>query len=121
MHHAEATASDWLELAAEERHLADDPRCTAECREYHERAAMDYEVEAVIQALILAAGRLAGHTGMPLALFCGHVVEAVRRLMAERDTAQRAILDVRIALSGKGILPFSNGFSNGLLGNPSLP
>jgi hypothetical protein len=75
------------------------------------------ETEAVIQALILAAGRLAEHTGMPPALFCGHVVEAIRRLMAERDTAQRAILDVRIALSGKGILPFSNG----LLGNPSLP
>lgn len=47
MPHAEATADDWLELAAEERQLADDPRCTAECREYHERAAMDYEVAAI--------------------------------------------------------------------------
>ena len=43
------------------------------------------EAEAVIQALILAAGRLAEHTGMPPALFCGHVVEAIRRLMAERE------------------------------------
>ena len=34
------------------------------------------EAEAVVQALILAAGRLAEHTGMPPALFCGHVVEA---------------------------------------------
>ena len=42
------------------------------------------EAEAVIQALVLAAGRLAEHTGMPPALFCGHVVEAIRRLMAER-------------------------------------
>jgi hypothetical protein len=117
MPHAEVTASDWIEMAAEARRLADAPGCTAERREMYLRTTMHYEVEAVIQALILAAGRLAGHTGMPLALFCGHVVEAVRRLMAERDTAQRAILDVRIALSGKGILPFSNG----LLGNPSLP
>jgi hypothetical protein len=38
------------------------------------------ETETVIQALILAAGRLAEHTGMPPALFCGHVVEAIRRL-----------------------------------------
>ena len=43
------------------------------------------EAEAVIQALILAAGRLAEHTGMPPALFCGHVVEAIRRLTAERE------------------------------------
>jgi hypothetical protein len=43
------------------------------------------EADAVIQALILAAGRLAEHTGMPPALFCGHVVEAIRRLIAERE------------------------------------
>jgi hypothetical protein len=46
------------------------------------------EAEAVVQALVLAAGRLAGHaghTGMPPALFCGHVVEAIRRRMAERE------------------------------------
>jgi hypothetical protein len=43
------------------------------------------EAEAVVQALILAAGRLAEHTGMPPALFCGHVVEAIRRLMVERE------------------------------------
>jgi hypothetical protein len=42
-------------------------------------------VEAVVQALILAAERLAEHTGMPPALFCSHVVEATRRLMTERD------------------------------------
>ena len=43
------------------------------------------ETEAVIQALILAAGRLAEHTGMPPAPFCGHVVEAIRRRMAGRE------------------------------------
>ena len=42
-------------------------------------------VEAVVQALIMAAGRLGEHTAMPPALFCSHVVEAVRRLIAERD------------------------------------
>ena len=43
------------------------------------------EAEAVVQALVLAAGRIAEHTGMPPALFCGHVVEAIRRGMAERE------------------------------------
>ena len=43
------------------------------------------EADAVVQALILAAGRLAEHTAMPPALFCSHVVEAIRRLIAERD------------------------------------
>jgi hypothetical protein len=43
------------------------------------------EADAVVQALILAAGRLAEHTAMPPALFCSHVVEAARRLIAERD------------------------------------
>jgi hypothetical protein len=47
MHHAEVTADDWIELAAEARAAADDPRCSAECREYHERAATDYEVAAI--------------------------------------------------------------------------
>lgn len=47
MHHAEVTADDWLDLAAESRAMADDPRCSDECREYHERAAMDYEVAAI--------------------------------------------------------------------------
>src|SRR5690349_22312569 len=42
-------------------------------------------VEAVVQALILATGRLAEHTDMPPALFCSHVVEATRRLIAQRD------------------------------------
>ena len=28
---------------------------------------------------------LAEHTGMPLALFCSHVIEATRRLITERD------------------------------------
>ena len=43
------------------------------------------EADAVVQALILAAARLAGHTDMPPALFCSHVIEATRRLIAERD------------------------------------
>jgi hypothetical protein len=43
------------------------------------------EADAVVQALILAAGRLAEHTGMPPALFCSHVVEATQRLIAERE------------------------------------
>src|SRR3954453_10418598 len=43
------------------------------------------EADAVVQALIMAAGRLAEHTTMPPALFCSHVVEAIRRLIAERD------------------------------------
>jgi hypothetical protein len=43
------------------------------------------EVDAVVQALILTAARLAGHTDMPPALFCSHVIEATRRLIAERD------------------------------------
>ena len=47
------------------------------------------EADAVVQALILAAGlaagRLAEHTAMPPALFCSHVIEATRRLIAERD------------------------------------
>jgi hypothetical protein len=30
-------------------------------------------------------GRLAEHTAMPPALFCSHVTEATRRLIAERD------------------------------------
>jgi hypothetical protein len=34
----------------------------------------------VVQALILAAGRLAEHIDMPPALFCSHVVEAIRRV-----------------------------------------
>jgi hypothetical protein len=33
----------------------------------------------------LAAGRLTEHTGMPPALFYSHVIEATRRLIAERD------------------------------------
>jgi hypothetical protein len=45
------------------------------------------EADAVVQALILAAGRLAEHIDMPPALFCSHVVEAARRLIAERDEA----------------------------------
>src|SRR5689334_15152515 len=45
------------------------------------------EADAVVQALILAAGRLAEHTDMPPALFCSHVVEATRRLIAEREEA----------------------------------
>jgi hypothetical protein len=48
------------------------------------------EADAVVQALILAAGRLAEHTDMPPALFCNHVVEATRRLIAGREEdAQR--------------------------------
>jgi hypothetical protein len=43
------------------------------------------EADAVVQALILVAGRLAEHTNMPPALFCSHVIEATRRLIAERD------------------------------------
>jgi len=43
------------------------------------------EADAVVQALTLAAGRLAEHTGMPPALFCSHIIEATRRLIAERD------------------------------------
>lgn len=43
------------------------------------------EADAVVQALILAAGRLAEYTDMPPALFCNHVIEATRRLIAERD------------------------------------
>ena len=39
----------------------------------------------LVQALILAAGRLAEHIDMPPALFCSHVVEAIRRLITERD------------------------------------
>jgi hypothetical protein len=53
MHHAEATSDDWLELAAEARRLADDPGISPECREYHERAAVDFEIAAI-------AARLAG-------------------------------------------------------------
>ena len=34
------------------------------------------EADAVVRALILAAGRLAEHTDMPPALFCSHVIEA---------------------------------------------
>jgi hypothetical protein len=45
----------------------------------------DIEADAVVQALILAAARLAEHTDMPPALFCSHVIEATRRLMIERD------------------------------------
>ncbi len=47
MHHAEATAADWLELAAEARANADDPRCTPESRDFLDRAAMDYEIAAI--------------------------------------------------------------------------
>jgi hypothetical protein len=47
MHHAEATAADWLDLAAEARDLADDPRCSDESREYLDRAAMEYEIAAI--------------------------------------------------------------------------
>jgi hypothetical protein len=43
------------------------------------------EADAVVQALILAAARLAEHTDMPPALFCSHVIEATRRLITERD------------------------------------
>jgi hypothetical protein len=43
------------------------------------------EADAVVQALILAAGRLAEHTDMPPALFCNHVVEATRRVIAGRN------------------------------------
>ena len=43
------------------------------------------EADAVVQALILTAGRLAEHTDMPPALFYSHVVEATRRLIAKRD------------------------------------
>lgn len=43
------------------------------------------EADAVVQALILAAGRLAEHTDMPPALFCNHVIEATRRLIAKQD------------------------------------
>ena len=43
------------------------------------------EADAVVQALILAAGRLAEHIDMPPALFCSHVVETIRRLITERD------------------------------------
>ena len=45
------------------------------------------EADVVVQALILAAGRLAEHTDMPPALFCSHVIEATRRLITERDEA----------------------------------
>jgi len=45
------------------------------------------DADAVVQALILAAGRLAEHTDMPPALFCSHIIEATRRLIAERDKA----------------------------------
>jgi hypothetical protein len=43
------------------------------------------EADAVMQALILAAGRLTEHTDMPSALFYSHVIEATRRLVVERD------------------------------------
>jgi hypothetical protein len=43
------------------------------------------EADAVVQALILAAARLAEHTDMPPALFCSHVIEATRRLITEQD------------------------------------
>jgi hypothetical protein len=43
------------------------------------------EADAVVQALILTAGRLAEHTAMPPALFCSYVVEVTRRSIAERD------------------------------------
>jgi hypothetical protein len=43
------------------------------------------EADAVVQALILAASRLAEHTDMPPALFCSHVVEATRRLITKPD------------------------------------
>jgi hypothetical protein len=43
------------------------------------------EADAVVQALILATGRLAEQTAMPPALFCSHGVEATRQLIAERD------------------------------------
>jgi hypothetical protein len=52
------------------------------------------EADAVVQALILAAGRLAEHIDMPPALFCSHVVEAIRRVITERDEdAPRAYAD----------------------------
>jgi len=85
MHHAEAEPTDWLELAEDMRRLSDAPNVTDARREMYLRATMHYEADAVIQALILAAGRLAEHTGMPPALFCGHGVEATRRLIAERE------------------------------------
>jgi hypothetical protein len=47
MPHAEVTASDWIEMAAEARRLADAPGCTAECREYHEHAAMDSQTSEI--------------------------------------------------------------------------
>jgi hypothetical protein len=50
-----------------------------------EPAGLGRLVEAVVQALILAAGRLAEHTDMQPALFCSHVIEATRRLIAGRD------------------------------------
>ena len=37
MPHAEVTASDWIEMAAEERQLADAPGCTDERRELSRR------------------------------------------------------------------------------------
>ena len=47
----------------------------------------DIEADAVVQGLILAAGRLAEHIDMPPALFCSHVVETIRRLIRSFETA----------------------------------
>lgn len=47
MHHAEAIATDWLELAHEMREMAERPETTDERREMYLRSAMHYEVEAI--------------------------------------------------------------------------
>lgn len=51
MHHAEATPSDWLELAEETRLLSEAPNITPERREMLVRAAMHYETEALCAQL----------------------------------------------------------------------
>jgi plasmid stabilization system protein ParE len=46
-HYAEATAADWLELAAEARGLADEPGTSPESRDHYGRAALEYEIAAI--------------------------------------------------------------------------
>lgn len=47
MHHAEAIANGWLELAHEMRAMADAADTTDERREMYLRSALRYEVEAL--------------------------------------------------------------------------
>ena len=70
--HAEALPTDWLDLAREMRALAERPDTTPGRREMYLRTTMHYEVAAVIQALILAAGRLAEHRRASTRGVAGH-------------------------------------------------